>query len=88
MGDTVLVKDHVKPQLNDIICFCVRYKLNKVGKLEFGEKYPQNLMIGQVVEDYITFKTTVLSEQNFTLKLSNVDYVGVVIQGIKNFKRG
>lgn len=87
MGDTVLVQDQVKPQHNDVICFRTNSRINEHGKLIFDESFPPALMIGQVVGDYITFKTTILSDPNFNLKLSDVDCVGVVIQCIKNFKR-
>tara|TARA_A100000171_G_C2133907_1_gene148632 strand:+ start:2430 stop:3125 length:696 start_codon:yes stop_codon:yes gene_type:complete len=87
MGDIVLVQDQVKPEHNDVICFRTNFKINKHGKIKFNESYPQQLMIGQVVGEYVTFKSTLLTNPNFNLKLTDVDYVGVVIQSIKSFKK-
>ena len=84
MGDTVLVDLESEPKTDDVILFRVNRSIDEFGKIHFkGDNLETDLMCGQVIEKHIIFKSTIVHS---TITLDKVDFIGVVLQCIKDFK--
>ncbi len=84
MGDTVLVDLETKPKTNDVVLIRVDRYIDEFGKIHFdGDNMVTELMCGQLIGKHIIFKSTIVHN---SVTFAEVEYIGVIIQCIKDFK--